>query len=233
MKKIIIVLSISSLFIIGSGVMLNKKNDIEAQNNTFNMSNSNHQYNSNLLQNTEYIEGVQPLYVDGIVVVNKEYGLPQDYRAADELEKDAINAAKKMMNAALEDGIVIKIRSGYRSYSIQSTLYNNYVRRDGKEAAAKYSALPGHSEHQTGLAFDFTTSDTVTSIGDWFTDTQQAKWLYENAYKFGFIIRYPQGKENITGYQYESWHYRYIGEGHSKYFAMNNLTLEEYLGLDK
>ena len=232
MKKIIIVLAISSLFIIGSGFILNKKN-IEAQNNTSSMSNSSYKNDSNVFPIKEYIEGVQPLYIDGIVVVNKKYGLPQDYRAAEELEKNAIDAAKRMMKAAQEDGIVIKIRSGYRSYSIQATLYNNYVRRDGEEAADKYSAIPGHSEHQTGLAFDFTTSDTVTSIGEWFTDTIQAKWLYENAYKYGFIIRYPEGKDDITGYQYESWHYRYIGEEHSKYFAMNNLTLEEYLGLDK
>ena len=197
------------------------------------MSKNNYKNDGNLSASKEYIEGVQPLYIDGIVVVNKKYGLPQDYRAPEELEKDAIDAAKRMMKSAEEDGVVIKIRSGYRSYSIQSTLYNNYVRRDGKEAADKYSAVPGYSEHQTGLAFDFTTSDTITSIGDWFTDTIQAKWLYENAYKYGFIIRYPEGKEDITGYQYESWHYRYIGEEHSIHFAMNNLTLEEYLGLDK
>ncbi|MDU4936313.1 MAG: M15 family metallopeptidase [Peptostreptococcaceae bacterium] len=233
MKKRIIVLAISSLFIIGSAFIVTKKDNIKAQNNTSNMSKNNYKNDGNLSASKEYIEGVQPLYIDGIVVVNKKYGLPQDYRAPEELEKDAIDAAKRMMKSAEEDGVVIKIRSGYRSYSIQSTLYNNYVRRDGKEAADKYSAVPGYSEHQTGLAFDFTTSDTITSIGDWFTDTIQAKWLYENAYKYGFIIRYPEGKEDITGYQYESWHYRYIGEEHSIHFAMNNLTLEEYLGLDK
>ena len=233
MNKRIIVLAISSLFIIGSAFIVTKKDNIKAQNNTSNMSKNNYKNDGNLSASKEYIEGVQPLYIDGIVVVNKKYGLPQDYRAPEELEKDAIDAAKRMMKSAEEDGVVIKIRSGYRSYSIQSTLYNNYVRRDGKEAADKYSAVPGYSEHQTGLAFDFTTSDTITSIGDWFTDTIQAKWLYENAYKYGFIIRYPEGKEDITGYQYESWHYRYIGEEHSIHFAMNNLTLEEYLGLDK
>ena len=233
MKKRIIVLAISSLFIIGSAFIVTKKDNIKAQNNTSNMSKNNYENDGNLSASKEYIEGVQPLYIDGIVVVNKKYGLPQDYRAPEELEKDAIDAAKRMMKSAEEDGVVIKIRSGYQYYSIQSTLYNNYVRRDGKEAADKYSAVPGYSEHQTGLAFDFTTSDTITSIGDWFTDTIQAKWLYENAYKYGFIIRYPEGKEDITGYQYESWHYRYIGEEHSIHFAMNNLTLEEYLGLDK
>lgn len=233
MSKRIIVLAIVSFSIIGSVFIVTKKNNIKAENNTFNMSNSIYKNDDSISENKEYIEGIQPLYVDDIVVVNKKYGLPQNYRATEELEKDAIDAANRMMKAAQEDGIVIKIRSGYRSYSIQSTLYNNYVRRDGKEAADKYSAVPGYSEHQTGLAFDFTTSDTSKSVGEWFTDTIQAKWLYENAYKYGFIIRYPEGKEDITGYQYESWHYRYVGEEHSRNFAMNNLTLEEYLGLDK
>ena len=122
MKKRIIVLAISSLFIIGSAFIVTKKDNIKAQNNTSNMSKNNYKNDGNLSASKEYIEGVQPLYIDGIVVVNKEYGLPQDYRAPEELEKDAIDAAKRMMKSAEEDGVVIKIRSGYRSYSIQSTL---------------------------------------------------------------------------------------------------------------
>lgn len=231
MKKIIILLSISSLFVVGLVFSLNKKDrSIDAQINTSNVSESNQQYKDKLSLDGEYIEGVQPLYIDGIIVVNKEYSLPKDYREVD-LEKDAISASKSLMKAAQEDGIVIKIRSGYRSYRTQTTLYNNYVKRDGKEVADRYSAIPGHSEHQTGLAFDFTTGNASRPIGEWFTDTKQAKWLYENAHKYGFILRYPEGKEDITGYQYESWHYRYVGYEHSKYFDMNNLTLEEYLGL--
>ena len=122
MKKRIIVLAISSLFIIGSAFIVTKKDNIKAQNNTSNMSKNNYKNDGNLSASKEYIEGVQPLYIDGIVVVNKKYGLPQDYRAPEELEKDAIDAAKRMMKSAEEDGVVIKIRSGYRSYSIQSTL---------------------------------------------------------------------------------------------------------------
>ena len=134
-----------------------------------------------------------------------------------------------MKSDVKKERIIINIRSWFRSYETQETLYNNYIARDGLEKASRYSAKPGYSEHQTGLAIDITTEDTTTSIGDWFNDTKQAEWLYNNAYKYGFILRYPKGKEHITGYKYESWHYRYVGIEHSKNFAMNDLTLEEYL----
>lgn len=175
----------------------------------------------------EYVEGEKPLYIDGILVVNKEFGIPRNY--APSADEEALRAYEKMKADAKEDGIVINIRSGHRTTETQEILFNNYAKRDGIEKANRYSAKPGHSEHETGLTFDFTTEDTVTSIGDWFTETPQAKWLYENAYKYGFILRYPKDKEHITGYKYESWHYRYIGTEHSKNFAMNDLTLEEYL----
>ena len=106
-------------------------------------------------------------------------------------------------------------------------LYNTYVRRDGEENANRYSAMPGYSEHQTGLAIDITNERTNRSIGSWFNDTPQASWLYENAYKYGFILRYPEGKEDITKYSYEPWHIRYVGNIAS-YIYNNNLTLEEY-----
>lgn len=181
---------------------------------------------------SEYIEGEKPLYVDGMLLVNKEYGLPEDYDPNDgKLEDEVIEAFEEMKEAAKKDGITINIRSGYRSYSIQKQLYDDYVRRDGKENADRYSAVPGFSEHQTGLAIDITTEDKITSIGPWFDETPQAKWIYENAYKYGFVLRYPKGKEHITGYKTESWHYRYIGKEHSKNFNMNDLTLEEYFGI--
>lgn len=180
---------------------------------------------------SNYIEGVQPLYIDGILVANKDYGLPHGYAPESKSEAyEAIEAFNEMKEAAKQDGIKISIRSGYRSYNTQVQLYNYYVQRDGKEAADRYSSVPGFSEHQTGLALDILNGDG-RSTGKWFDDTPQARWLYENAYKYGFILRYPKGKEDITGYMYESWHYRYIGKEHSKNFKMNNLTLEEYLGL--
>ncbi|MGL4796631.1 MAG: M15 family metallopeptidase [Paraclostridium sp.] len=190
--------------------------------------------NEEVHKKSEYIEGEKPLYIDDILVVNKEYGLPKDFIPNEgNLEAEVTEAFTEMKEDAKKDGLVINIRSGYRNYDIQQQLYNDYVRRDGEENAKRYSAVPGFSEHQTGLAIDITTEDRVTSIGPWFDETPQAKWIYENAYKYGFILRYPEGKEHITGYKAESWHYRYIGKEHSKNFNMNNLTLEEYLGIYK
>ena len=181
---------------------------------------------------SEYIEGEKPLYVDGMIVVNKQYGLPKDFNpSGGKIENEVIEAFEEMKEAAKKDGITINIKSGYRSYNTQKQLYNAFVRRDGEEEANRYSAKPGFSEHQTGLAIDITNQYTNRSIGSWFNDTPQAKWLYENAHKYGFILRYPEGKEHITGYKYESWHYRYIGKEHSENFNMNTLTLEEYFGL--
>lgn len=174
-----------------------------------------------------YIEGEQPLVIDGILVVNKEFGIPKNFASG--LTEETLKAFEEMKNDAQKDGLTLNIRSGFRDNATQEMLFNNYVQRDGLEKANTYSAKPGHSEHETGLAIDISNGDYQTSIGDWFNDTEQSKWLYENAYKYGFILRYPEGKEDITGYKYESWHYRYVGVEHSKNFAMNNLTLEEYL----
>lgn len=176
-----------------------------------------------------YKEGETPLYIDGILVVNKDYRLPENF--TNELNAEVLEQFEVMKADAKKEGLDINIRSGFRSTETQTMLYNNYVQRDGVEKANRYSAKPGHSEHETGLAIDISNGDYTTSIGDWFNDTPQAKWLYENAHKYGFILRYPEGKEDITGYKYESWHYRYVGVEHSQYFNQNNLTLEEYLGL--
>ena len=124
-------------------------------------------------------------------------------------------------------GLNIWIQSGYRSYELQSELYNNYVNRDGKLAADTYSARPGHSEHQTGLAFDLNT------ISDDFAYTNEGKWVNENAWKYGYILRYPKGKDDITGYKYEPWHFRYVGKDLAKelYNGGDWITLEEHFDL--
>lgn len=176
-----------------------------------------------------YIPGEKPLYINGILIVNKEFGIPRNF--ASDYNSEALSQYYKMESDAKKDGLEINIRSGYRTTEVQESLFNAYVKKDGLEKANRYSAKPGYSEHETGLAFDISNGDYVKSIGDWFTDTPQAKWLYENAHKYGFVLRYPPGKEHITGYKYESWHYRYIGVEHSKHFAQNNLTIEEYVGL--
>ena len=164
-------------------------------------------------------------YVNGILIANKTYPLPSTY-APGGLTAEFNTAFAKMQSAAKADGLNISICSGYRSYSYQAQLYNGYVARDGKAKADTYSARPGHSEHQTGLAAD------INYAGDWFNSTPEAKWLAANCWKYGFIIRYPAGKESITGYKYESWHVRYLGEELAGLVYNSGLTLEEYLCID-
>ena len=163
-------------------------------------------------------------YIDGIMIVNKTYSLPASYDPG-ALTPDADQAFAMLQKAAKLDGLTMNCVSGYRSYQAQDTLYHNYVARDGQAAADRFSARPGHSEHQTGLCLD------VNYAGDAFHDTPEAKWLEENSWKYGFIIRYPEGKENITGYMYESWHVRYLGKDLAKKVYDSGLTLEEYLGI--
>lgn len=139
-----------------------------------------------------------------------------------------------MKDYAKFDGIQLKIGSGYRSYEYQNQIYMNYVARDGAEAADTYSARPGHSEHQTGLAMDIcSTNENIPCIEDGFASSAEAKWLNDNCYKYGFILRYPQGKEDKTGYKYESWHLRYVGTDLAKklYNDGNWITMEEYFNI--
>ena len=178
-------------------------------------------------------------YVDDNLIVNKTYSLPIDYKPTNPnqtindqkcnncIDKQVIDAFNLMKSDAKALGLNIYISSGYRSYSYQERLYNNYSAVDGMEGADTYSASPGHSEHQTGLCFD------LNSIDDSFAKTNEGIWIDKNAYLYGFIIRYPKGKENITGYQYESWHLRYVGvDLATKLYNNGNwLTLEEYYGL--
>ncbi len=171
-----------------------------------------------------------------LVLVNKFYHLPDKYEPNDlvtltskynqgansKLRKEAADAFMKMVDGAMLDNIILKNSSAYRSYDYQVSLYERYVKRDGKEKADIYSARPGYSEHQTGLCTDINTIDSS------FANTKEAKWLKDNAYKYGFILRFPKDKENITGYKYEPWHYRYVGEKIAKIIYDEDLTLEEY-----
>lgn len=164
-------------------------------------------------------------YIDGYLVVNKTYSVPSDFgNGLTDESKDAFN---KLKAAASLDGLNIYIASGYRSFSRQTTLYNNYVERDGKVAADTYSARPGHSEHQTGLAMDLNT------VSDAFIGTPEAIWLNNNSYKYGFILRYPKDKSDETGFKYEAWHFRYVGEELAKKLYNNGdwITMEDYFGI--
>ncbi|MEF3309951.1 M15 family metallopeptidase [Paenibacillus sp. GYB004] len=183
---------------------------------------------------------------DVAVLVNKTYRLPDNYKPTDLVEpdipfifkeksdkrlmrKEAAGALEKLVAAAKKDSISLAGVSGFRTQATQKTLFDNYVKKDGEEAARKYSAVPGHSEHQTGLAMDISGSDGKCAASDCFADTKEAKWLAKNAAEHGFIIRYPKGKESITGYQYEPWHLRYVGTKIAKDIADKGITLEEYM----
>ena len=163
-------------------------------------------------------------YVEGILLVNKTYHLPKNYDP--KVNEEALKNLKKMQADAKALGLNIPLVSGYRSYETQENLYNKYVKKDGEKKANTYSAKPGESEHQTGLAFD------IGSVDRSFANTIEAKWLAENAYLYGFIVRYPKGKTDITGYIYEPWHVRYLGEKKAKDVYLSGLTLEEYLGVN-
>ena len=164
-------------------------------------------------------------YIDDILIVNKTYSLPSSFGG--ELTNEVKNAFNLMNVDAKALGLNLWIQSGYRSYSRQESIYNSYVLNDGQLNADTYSARPGHSEHQTGLAFD------LNSIDDSFTYTNEGIWVNNNCYRYGFIIRYPKEKENITGYMHESWHLRYVGtELASKLYNNGDwITLEEYYGI--
>lgn len=178
-------------------------------------------------------------YIDGHLIVNKTYAVPEDYqpentaepvtgeRCVNCLEKEVMEAFQLMRSDATSLGLNIYIASGYRSYSYQNKLYNNYSAVSGVSGADVYSARPGHSEHQTGLCFD------LNSVEDSFATTDEGKWINQNAYLYGFVIRYPKGKETITGYQYESWHLRYVGKelASKLYHDGDWITLEEYYGI--
>lgn len=158
--------------------------------------------------------------VGGVVVANKEISLPEDYGSG--LDRNAYNSFVKMKR---DSGFDMSIVSGFRSYERQVEVFDYWCRVDGEEKARMLSSVPGHSEHQTGLVID------VSSLEQSYGDTDEGKWVAENCYKYGFIVRYPKGKEDITGYAYEPWHLRYLGASTAKLVYDSGLTLEEFLGL--
>lgn len=170
----------------------------------------------------QVINGVT--YIDGILIANKSYSLPADYNPG--LDTNAEAWFNVLKNDAAACGLNIWLASGFRSYSLQSQIYNKNCYMYGQEITDTFSARPGFSEHQSGLAID------VNTISDDFAYTPEAAWLAENCWKYGFIIRYPLGKEHITGYKYEPWHIRFVGFDMAKKIYSSGLTLEEYFGID-
>jgi zinc D-Ala-D-Ala carboxypeptidase len=184
---------------------------------------------------------------DIAVLVNKQRKLPEEYNPTDlvypdvrfifaekvekrKLRQEAASALEKLFAAAEVDNIQLAGVSAYRSHSTQKTLFDRYVKRDGIEKARTYSAFPGTSEHETGLAIDVSGKDGTCAAADCFADTKEALWLAKHAHEHGFIIRYLKGKEEITGYQYEPWHLRYVGKDLAAELAESGESLEEYYG---
>lgn len=188
------------------------------------------------------------------LLVNKNYTLRSNY-SPDQLvyvsnylksasgiriSAEAGEALGKMITAMKAKGITdIYANSAYRDYSKQSTLFSNkvaqyraqgYSEAKAKELAGQIVAPPGTSEHQTGLAIDFSTASLNYGLNNSFAATAAGKWLYENSWKYGFILRYPKDKTDVTGYSYESWHFRYVGAPHAEYITKNKLTFDEYIG---
>lgn len=162
-------------------------------------------------------------------IVNKKYYVKQNYRPG--VNKIADKQVKQMIKDMQSMGFdVWNTYTGYRSYEFQNLLYTNYVKERGREASDRFSARPGHSEHQLGLAFDIK-STSKKMLGKQESDSLAVKWMHTNCHKYGFVLRYMQGKEHITGYMYEPWHIRYVGDEAEKIYK-SGLTLEEYFGVE-
>jgi D-alanyl-D-alanine carboxypeptidase len=180
------------------------------------------------------------------VLVNKQFALPQDYEPSDlvypnllftfteksdrrKMRTVAARALESLFAAASKDKVQLAGVSAYRSYTTQKAVFNRYVKQDGLKKARTYSAIPGTSEHETGLAIDVSGSNGKCAAEDCFAGSKEAIWLGKHVAEYGFIIRYPQGKAKITGYNYEPWHLRYVGTEVSLEIAKKGITLEEYL----
>lgn len=185
-------------------------------------------------------------YDDGdlLVLVNKYHGVVRDYIPENMVEvdhamaawdgikikKEAYDAFTELFRDAEAQGYTLCICSGFRSYDDQQELFLGNLESEGEEYAHLFSAYPGRSEHHTGLAIDITSPSMDWALSQDFADYAEGKWLSEHCQDYGFILRYPEGKENITGYGYEPWHFRYVGKDVAKEIMSKGITFEEYLG---
>lgn len=180
-----------------------------------------------------------------LVLVNKQHSLAESYVPEDLtpmkyfvanrpeqtrfMREAAAKAFELMVETAAAEGIELRMTTAYRSYAYQKKIYDDYVSQSGEEDASHFSAKPGESEHQTGLAVDISSASIGYQFLYTFGDTNEGKWLESHAHEFGFILRYPDGKEDITGYNGEPWHYRYVGLFAAKEIFQQGISLEEYL----
>ncbi|MDD3169500.1 MAG: M15 family metallopeptidase [Eubacteriales bacterium] len=184
-----------------------------------------------------------------LILVNKEHPVDREYKPDDltrikyfvsdrsettrYMRAEAAAAFHLLVEKAAEEGLELRMTTAYRSYDFQKILFDSYVEREGEAAANTYSARPGQSEHQTGLSADVSSPSVDYQLSNEYGKTEEGEWLAGHAHQFGFIIRFPKGKEEITGYQYEPWHIRYVGLFAAKEIYEQNLTLEEFLQENK
>ena len=205
------------------------------------------QLESQFFNDVKVVDGKQVIQNPSnlLALVNKEYALdeykPDDLVRPDvpfvfgnqelekaQLRKEAAEQLEKMFADAKSQGVFLTAISGYRSYDYQKMLLEREIAQFGEEKAVMAVAPPGQSEHQSGLAMDISSESNNFQVNIEFADTKEGKWLAENGYKYGFVLRYPKDKVDITQYQFEPWHYRYVGEEAAKVIHENNWTLEEY-----
>jgi len=182
------------------------------------------------------------------VVVNKGRTLPSGYIPANltvpdvplrltasasemHLRQDTASALEAMFGAAKSQGVGLMLASGYRSYSAQSSVYSSYVSQSGVAQADTFSARPGHSEHQTGLAADIEPLSRACEVEQCFESTPEGRWLAANSYRYGFVIRYQKAAQDLTGYEYEPWHVRYVGDDLAQQLQRSGQTMEQFFGL--
>lgn len=182
-----------------------------------------------------------------LILVNKTHPVESDYWPDDmvtierhvegvgnadthKMRQVAADALNKMFDAAEADGIYLRLRTGFRSYDYQKSLFESYVKNHGEAEANRFSARPGESEHQTGLACDVGGKSQGYALSYEFGKTDEGKWVREHCAEYGFILRYLEEKEDVTGYVFEPWHIRYVGAEHAENMMKDNMTLEEYLG---
>lgn len=231
-------------------------NKDDSDHNKNNQKDDNHQSrneNEGQTNKAEKSQNTKPGVIqnptDILALVNKQYKLPADYVPDDLVEpevrfpfdkdlpkklmrKPAARALEKMFDAAENDGVYLFAQSGYRSYDRQKAIFASNAEEHGKKEANNFSAQAGESEHQTGLTMDITAKAVDFRLVTDFGATKAGKWVKKHASEFGFIIRYPKGKKDVTGYQYEPWHLRYVGNEAAKKIDERNITLEKYLGLE-
>lgn len=181
-----------------------------------------------------------------LVLINKEPGnrldsrwAPRDLvavprsimmpRRTAKLRREALRNLRSLVRAARQKGLKLRVRSAYRSYKAQCAIYTKNVRRRGRAYTRRVSALPGRSQHQLGTSVDFTTADLDWKLSQAFARTPEGRWLANNAWRYGFVLAYPKGARDVTGYIYEPWHYRYVGRRAAREMKREGLILEEYL----